>query len=301
MPSVIEAIGLTKFYGTRRGVEDIDLRVEQGDVFGFLGPNGAGKTTTIRMMLDHIRPTRGSLTIFGKEPRTNGPKLRRRIGYLPGELPLWEQMTAQETLEFFARLRGGVDWAYVRRLAERFQVELAAPVHTLSRGNRQKIGVISAFMHQPELLVLDEPSGGLDPLMQQEFNGLVTEANKDGATVFLSSHILPEVEHLATRVAIIREGGLVTVQQVNALKQRSLRTLHVTFTRPVPRDVLAGVPGVRDFAVDGTSMKANVEVPMDAVIKALARFSVNDVTVHEPTLEDVFLAFYREKADAQAS
>jgi ABC-2 type transport system ATP-binding protein len=206
--AVIEIQGLTKFYGRNRGVADLAFSVEAGEVFGYLGPNGAGKTTTIRLLLDLIRPTRGTARLFGLDARRDGTAARRRIGYLPGELALDPRMTGRNALGLLGRLRGPVDWPEVQRLAERLGCDLSRRVGALSHGNRQKLGLIQAFMHRPELLVLDEPTLGLDPLVQHEFYLMVEEARAAGRTVFISSHVLPEVERLCDRVAIIRAGRL---------------------------------------------------------------------------------------------
>lgn len=292
MPPVIQIEGLSKYYGSHRGVEDIDLSVEEGTVFGFLGPNAAGKTTTIRLLLDHIRPTRGRALIFGQDVRLEGKHLRHRIGFVPSEVPATERSTGWEALEFAARLRGGVDRALMRSLADRFSADLTTPVRTLSRGNRQKVAIISAFMHQPDLLILDEPTSGLDPLMQQEFNALVHETRAQGRTIFLSSHILPEVERVCDRVGIVRAGRLAAVEDVAALKRRALRTIEVRFAAPVSPAEFERLDGVQDVRMDGDLMRAAVAAPLDPFIKALGAHEVVDLTTHEPTLEEIVLAFY---------
>ncbi len=200
---VIRTEGLTKFYGRQRGVIDVNMEVQRGEVFGYLGPNGAGKTTTIRLLLDFIRPTRGRATIFALDTHKHSRDIRRRIGHLPGELALYENLTGAELLRYTGHLRGGVEWKFVEELAARLECNLSQPIRSLSHGNKQKIGVIQAFMHKPELFILDEPTIGLDPLMQQEFYRLIAEVKAEGRTVFLSSHILPEVERVCDRVAII--------------------------------------------------------------------------------------------------
>ena len=222
--TVIHTEGLSKYYGKALGVLDLDLDVPQGQVFGYLGPNGAGKTTTIRMLLDLIRPTSGTVRVLGLDVRRHSQAVRRRVGYLPGDLVLYQNLTGRELLDYAASLRGGVDWRVVERLADRLECDLARRIGDLSQGNRQKVGIIHAFMHGPELLVLDEPTMGLDPLMQQVFNQLVREARDEGRTVFLSSHILPEVEQLCDWVGIIRGGRLITVEQVEAMKERAIRS-----------------------------------------------------------------------------
>ena len=244
--AAIETHGLTKFYGTDRGVEALDLRVERGEVFGFLGPNGAGKTTTIRLLLDLIRPTAGRAVVCGLDAREQSLEVRRRTGYLPGELKLPPRLTARECLEYLARLRGGVERARIERLADRLGLALERPIDDLSKGNKEKVGVVAAFMHDPELLILDEPTSGLDPLRQEDVQELIRERAAPGGTVFLSSHALDQVEHVAGRVGIVRDGRLVAVEEISALKRRALRHVEVRFAGPVPGDALAGVPGVRD-------------------------------------------------------
>ncbi len=289
---VIHIAGLTKFYGRQRGIVEVSLDVRPGEVFGYLGPNGAGKTTTIRTLLDFIRPTRGCAAIFGLDTRRHSRGIRQHTGYLPGELALYGNLSGAELLRYMANLRSGVEWRYVEELAKRFECDLSRPIRSLSHGNRQKIGLIQAFMHKPELLILDEPTTGLDPLMQQAFYRLIAEVKAAGRTVFLSSHILPEVERVCDRVGIIREGRLVAVETVEALKARALRRLEIHFAAPVPKETFAEVMGVRDLTVEGPMLRCAVAGPLDALIKAAARFEVRDVISHEPTLEEVFLAYY---------
>jgi len=289
---VIVAEGLTKSYGRQRGVIDLAFSVAPGEVFGYLGPNGAGKTTTIRTLLDFIRPTSGRVTVFGLDSREGSVDIHRRTGYLPGELALYEKMTGAEYLAYFASLRDGVDWAYVGELAERLGLRLGMRIRTLSHGNRQKVGLVQAFMHRPELLVLDEPTSGLDPLVQREFHRLVAQVRGEGRTVFLSSHVMTEVERLCDRVGIIREGRLVTVEDVGDLKARAMRTLDIHFARPVPTDAFANLPGVQDVEVQGELVHLTVAGHLDAVVKAAARYEVVDIASHEPNLEEIFLTFY---------
>jgi ABC-2 type transport system ATP-binding protein len=268
-------------------------------VYGFLGPNGAGKTTTIRILLDLLRPTSGSASVLGLDPRRDAVEARRRIGYLPGDLALYPKLTARETVDYLGSLRGGYPAGSVERLADRLDLELDRPIGAFSHGNRQKVGLLQAFAHEPELLVLDEPSAGLDPLLQQEFQRLVREAAGEGRTVFLSSHVLSEVEQAADRVGILRRGRLVAVEDVAALKARATRRLEVELARPAPREAFAGLPNVRDCQVDGAHLHLVVEGAMDAVVKALAAHEVLTLTSREPDLEEVFLDYYRpESGDA---
>jgi ABC-2 type transport system ATP-binding protein len=222
MTSVIRTEKLTKYYGTHRGIIDVDLEVQRGEVFGFLGPNGAGKTTTIRTLLDLIRPTSGKAYVFDIESSANPSAIHKRIGYLPGEFSLYDRLTGGQTLEYFGNLRGGVDRAYQAKLIERFEIDPTRRFREYSKGNKQKIGLVVALQHRPELLILDEPTSGLDPLVQQTFFNTVREHVKDGATVFLSSHILSEVEKSCDRVAIIREGRIVRLDRVDALRDLAI-------------------------------------------------------------------------------
>ena len=300
---IIETEGLTKYYGRIRGVEALDLAVREGEVFGYLGPNGAGKTTTIRLLLDLIRPTRGTARLFGQEVRGHAAQLKTRIGNLPGELSLWDNLTGRELLTFTSSLRGGVDWKWVEELAGRLELDLSRRVRSLSHGNKQKVGLIQAFAHKPALVILDEPTLGLDPLIQQEFYALVDQVKAEGRTVFVSSHVLPEVERVCDRVGIIREGQLVAVEQVTELKRKRLRQVEITFGSPVPASEF-DLPGVRDVVQsDGTLHFLVEEVPgvFDSVIKRAALYSVVDLRVAQATLEDVFLAYYRKEGHDAAA
>ena len=292
MGAVIQANSLTKYYGKSRGIEGLNLEVREGEVFGFLGPNGAGKTTTIRLAMDFIRPTGGSINVLGLDPRRQVCEVHRRTGYLPGELTMYDRLTGEELLRYLGSLRGGVDWRHVEELAERLGADLSEPIRSLSSGNKHKIGLIQALMRRPELLILDEPTSRLDPLTRQEFHRLLVEVRAEGRTVFLSSHILPEVERVCDRVGIIRQGQLVAVESVEDLKARSLRRFELHFAVPVPQNAFAGLAGVRHLTVQDTVVRCEVTGSMDAVIKAAARYEVLDLISHEPDLEEVFLAYY---------
>jgi ABC-2 type transport system ATP-binding protein len=294
----IRTDGLTKVYaGKVTAVRDLDLTVRRGEVFGFLGPNGAGKTTTIRTLLDLIRPTHGKAEVLGLDVRRSGVELRRRLGYLPGDLELYPRMTAREVLTYLGNLRGGVPRKNVDALAERLDLDLSRPVGTLSHGNRQKVGLVQAFVHRPELLVLDEPTAGLDPLLQQEFYRLVRETVEDGRTVFLSSHVLSEVERIADRVGIIRSGELVVVEEVEALKARATRRIEVELARPAAGAPFLGLPGVREAETEDRLVRFVVEGSVDGLVKALAEHEVVTITSHEPDLEEIFLGYYRQDGD----
>ena len=292
---IISTSRLTKYYGKRLGIEDVDLEVKRGEVFGYLGPNGAGKTTTIRTLLDFIRPTHGSATVFDLDIRQSSVEIHRRVGYLNGELALYNDMTGEELLKYLGNLRGSLDWKYVRELAARFECDLPRRIQGLSLGNKQKLGLLQAFMHKPELLILDEPTNGLDPLMQHQFYDLLSETKKEGRTVFLSSHILPEVEKVCDRVGIIRQGRLVTVETIESLKSHSVRQLEIHFARPVPKEKFINVPGVRDIVVQDSILICTVIGSLDALVKAAAQFEVVNVISHEPTLEEIFMTYYEGK------
>jgi ABC-2 type transport system ATP-binding protein len=243
MAEIIKTEKLTKYYGSHRGVIDVDLEVHQGEVFGFLGPNGAGKTTTIRVLLDLIRPTSGKAFVFGIESSVDPVAIHRRIGYLPGEFALYDRLTGGQTLEYFGNLRGGVDKAYRAQLVERFDLDPSRRYREYSKGNKQKVGLVAALQHKPELLMLDEPTAGLDPLVQQTFFALLREHVKDGATVFLSSHILSEAERSCDRVAIIREGRLVRVDRVDALRDLAHHQVELRFDGKPPADAFKKIKG----------------------------------------------------------
>ena len=290
--AAIRADGLTKRYGQARGIEAVDLEVAHGEVFGFLGPNGAGKTTFIRTILDLLHPTAGAATVLGLDSRRDSMAIRRRVGYLPGELALWPAETVRSVLQHLARLRGGVPQSSIDALVDRVDLAMDRKIRELSKGNRQKIGLVQAFMHDPELMILDEPTSGLDPLQQREFRTMVLERAAAGVTVFLSSHVLSEVEHTATRVAVLREGRIVTVDDVAALKARALRQFEVTFARPVEVDALASVEGVKVLGAHGAIVDLAITGSVDPLIKALSHYDVVNVVSHEPDLEQIVLSYY---------
>jgi ABC-2 type transport system ATP-binding protein len=270
----------------------VDLEVRRGEIFGFLGPNGAGKSTTIRLLLDLIRPTSGVAQVLGLDAHRDRLAIDRRVSYLPGELVLWDDLTGAQTLEYLGNLRGRPDRAHRAELIERLQLDPSKKVKSLSRGNKQKVGLVAAFQDRPELLILDEPTSGLDPLIQIEFERLADGVRKDGRTVFVSSHILPEVEHLCDRVGIIREGRLLAVEAVATLKERALQRLELDFVGDVPGAAFAGLPGVRDLALTDGVLRCTVVGSVDALIKRAATFEVRSVRTIETSLEEIFLAYY---------
>jgi len=272
------------------------LTVRPGEVFGYLGPNGAGKTTTIRLLLDLIRPTAGHVRVLGCDPRADGVALRRRIGYLPGDFVVDGRQPARELLTYLGNLRGGVPRARIEDLAARLDLDLGARIRSLSRGNQQKVGLVQAFMHAPALLILDEPTSGLDPLVQHEFLALVREARAAGQTVFMSSHVLSEVQQAADRVGIVRDGRLVAVEGVEAV-----RRVEIHFDAPAPAAAFADLPSVRDVRVDGTVLRCRLDGRADALVKEAGRFTVLSLLAEEPDLEEVFFAYYHTEGGGRAA
>lgn len=290
---VVRLTGLAKTFGQLRAVDGVDLDVAAGQVFGFLGPNGAGKSTTIRMMMGLTRPTSGRVALFGLDVGRHGSAVRRRTGYLPGELRLYPRLTGRDLLDRICRLRGDVDPSRRAGMERRFGAQLDRPLHNLSKGNQQKVGLVLAFMADPDLLVLDEPTFGLDPLLQQEFSALLQESVDRGRTVFLSSHDLEEVQRLAHRVAIIREGRLVACDTVAALRGRAGRTVSLTFRAPVDPGAFSAVPGAVLQTADGTRATFRVSGEVGPLLQAAVPHQVVDVTARPADLDELFLDFYR--------
>ena len=299
--SIVPAIhteGLTKYYGHYRGIEDLDLTVAEGEIFGFVGPNGAGKTTTIRLLMNLIKPTRGQASIFGKDAQADSVEIMRMVGYLPGEFALWNNLTGWQTLVYLGNLRGGVPPERIHAIAERLQLDLSRKMREYSKGNKQKVGLVQAFMHRPRLLVLDEPTAGLDPLNQQEFFNMAAEARQWGATIFLSSHILSEVEHVCDRVGIVRDGHLVSAGTVREVIAEKHYHMEMTLDEPasMAAEEFARLPGVSDLEAQGSTLRFVVHGTPDPVIKHAANHQVISLTSHEPTLEEAFLDYYRPEA-----
>jgi ABC-2 type transport system ATP-binding protein len=298
---VIETERLTKAYGEHRGIIEVDLTVGEGEAFGFLGPNGAGKTTTIRVLLDHLRPTSGRARVFGIDTTLDPVAIHRRVGYLPGEFVLYDKLTGGQTIEYFANLRGGVDRAYQADLVDRLDLDPTRRFKEYSKGNKQKVGLVVALQHRPELLILDEPTSGLDPLVQQTFFALVREAKEEGRTIFMSSHVLSEVERTCDRVAIIRDGRLTRVDRVDALRDMAHHQVELRFAGPAPRDEFAILPGVTDVKAEDGVLRMRVAGAITPIVQAAARHELLDFVSREPTLEETFLAEYGPQADAKAT
>jgi ABC-2 type transport system ATP-binding protein len=296
MPAVIQTTRLTKSYGPFRGIVEVDLAVNEGEVFGFLGPNGAGKTTTIRVLLDLIRPTSGTATVFGIETSADPVAIHRRVGYLPGEWNLYDRLTGAETIRYFANLRGGVDPAYTSELVERLDLDPSRRFREYSRGNKQKVGLVVALQHKPELLVLDEPTAGLDPLVQQTFNELLFEAKREGRTVFLSSHIISEVERTCDRVAIIREGRIVRLDTVDGVRALAAHEVELRFASPVPAAAFEAIDGVSNVVEEGRTLRMLVTGPIAPVVRLAGQHELVDFVSREPSLEEVFLSEYAARS-----
>jgi len=293
--SVIHTEGLTKHYGDVKAVVNLNLNIRAGEIFGFLGPNGSGKTTTIRTMLDEIRPTAGRASILGLDTHDKAVEIRRHIGYLPGDLAMYPNLTGKDTLTYFANLRGGVDWSYVDLLAKRLDADLTKKVGDLSSGNRQKVGLIQAFMNRPEVLIMDEPSSGLDPLIQREFQTMLREVADEGYTVFLSSHSLSEVQRVADRVGIIRHGKLIAIEIVSDLRSKAIRRIELDFDTPVEAAVFEAVPGVRDVSVKDHQAVLSYDGKMEVLLRAVMdRYDLVDIHTQEADLEEIFLTYYRD-------
>ncbi len=298
MTPVVSTVALTKSYGTVRGIESVDLQLNGGEVFGFIGPNGAGKTTTIRLLLDFIRPTSGSATIFGLDVHRSAVEIHARVGYLPADIALFDRMTSADLFRWLGRLRGKFDPAYVSELVERLDLDPTRAIEELSSGNRQKVGVVQAFMHRPELLVLDEPTSGLDPFVRRQFRELVNETKRNGSTVFLSSHELAEVEDICDRVGIIVGGRLRSIETMAFLRESVRRHVHVLLAPGVDFHESDPITGVSNLTVLtnssglGTVLEMDVAGPLDHLIKTLSHYPVVDLVSEPLSLEDYFLEAY---------
>lgn len=297
---------LTKNYGSARGIAELDLQVREGEIFGFLGPNGAGKTTTIRLLMNLIKPTGGRASLYGLDCQADSVEIKKFTGYLPGEFSLYPNLTGAQTLKYFASLRGGVKWPYISELAERLDLDLSRKFREYSHGNKQKVGIIQALMHQPRLLIVDEPTNGLDPLNQQEFYRLVRELRDRGSTVFMSSHIMSEVEGTCDRVGLIREGKLIRVGTMSELVDLKYHHLEISFEEPVPPEIFKALPGVERVETgqhDGIEFIRCVvrQEDLGQIVKTIARYPVVDFVSQEPSLETIFLEYYSPNSSQAAT
>ncbi|HKF77128.1 MAG TPA: ABC transporter ATP-binding protein [Candidatus Dormibacteraeota bacterium] len=298
MASAVRASGLTRDFGAGRGLFDLDLEIPPGQVFGYLGPNGAGKTTTIRLLMGLARPNRGSASILGLDCQTQSVEVKRHVGYAPGEPPQFGGLRGREIIAYLGAMAGGVDQAHVTRLSDRLRLDLSRRFREYSTGNKKKLVLVVAFMHRPQLLILDEPTSGLDPLNQQEFYAMVREARRDGATVFLSSHVLSEVEHVCDRVGIIRAGRLATVASLEELHEIRVHRVEMEFAGEVPVAAIRAAAGVRDVVAENRRVRCVVSGSFEPLMTAVAGAHVVNLSSHEPTLEESFLAYYSEPAHA---
>ncbi len=295
MKKAIATTRLTKNYGNGRGLFGLDLEVAEGEIFGVLGPNGAGKTTMIRLLMDMIRPTEGSARLLGLDVHEASVALKERVGYLPGELPEFGRMRCAEIVAYVMGMRRIDMRARIRELCDRFAIDLSPRYKELSRGNKQKLALLLAFAHDPQLLILDEPTSSLDPLMQQEFYGLVRETQQRGGTVFLSSHVLSHVEEICERAAILRDGRLVRMIELSELDKTRLRHVEIVFAKPPDEQRLRQVRGVEEVAANANSARCLLRGSFGPLIDALAGMDVLTLTSHEPTLEETFLEVYRKR------
>jgi ABC-2 type transport system ATP-binding protein len=292
MTSALRASGLTKDYRAGRGLFDLDLEVPQGEVFGYLGPNGAGKTTTIRLLMGLVHPTRGSASIFGADCWSEAVEVKRHVGYVPGEPPQFGGLRGRQIVAYLGAMAGGVDQASLQQLSERLQLDLSRRYREYSSGNKKKLMLLLAFMHRPRLLILDEPTSGLDPLNQQEFYAMVREARQQGATVFLSSHVLSEVEHVCDQVGIIRAGRLVKVSSLEDLHEIRVHRVEIEFAGEVPVEAIRRAEAVHDISAENHRLRCIVHGSFEPLMDAIAGSHVVNLTSHEPSLEEAFLAYY---------
>lgn len=302
---IIQTANLSKVYPKSRqeqiyALKNLNLTVEKGEIFGYLGPNGAGKTTTIRLLLDLIRPTNGQATLFGQDAQQHSVELHRRIGFMPGELNLWKNLTGQQVVNYIGRVRGGVDSSEVHKLTGQLQLDLSLRVKSYSTGNKRKLGLVIALMNKPDLLILDEPTSGLDPLMQQTFNELMLEVKAQGRTVFLSSHMLSEVQAICDRVGILRGGELKAVEPITSLMHTEFRWVTLRLRETVAPAQFAAIPGVSEVSAVEGGLRLRLHGDFDPLLRVISGYYVQNLEVQEPSLEEIFLAFYGNNGVKQA-
>lgn len=302
MSTIIKTNRLSKNYGKNRGIIDVTFDIQESEVFGFLGPNGAGKTTTMRVLMGLLRASGGSATIGGLDCWQQSTEVKKLVGYLPGEFTFDPGLRGAQIIEYLGNLRGGIDQAYVRRLVERMGFDPSRRFREYSRGNKQKLGLVQAFMHKPRLLILDEPTNGLDPLNQQEFYKMLAEVHAEGRSVFLSSHILPEVEHTCDRVAIIREGRLIKIDRVSSLKDIHQHDVEINFAGPASVEWFSNAAGVTRVTqgMDERTLQLNVQGQLTDIIQIAGQHHATNIDTHEPSLEEIFLRFYEPEQVSSA-
>ena len=288
----IKITGLSKYYGKSRGIIDLNLEVLQGEILGYLGPNGAGKTTTMRILMDFIRASEGTAQIFGMDSHKDSLNIRRNIGYLSTSPVLYENLTGREFLTYCMNIKGQDETTSFIELAERLNCDLDKKIDTLSHGNKQKIAIIRALAHKPQLVIMDEPTTGLDPLVQNEFESIIRGMAADGSTILFSSHVLSEVENICDRIAIIGNGQLITMEDVSDLKSKQTRILTVTFADNVEAQTFGSIPGIKNVDIVNNQLSFEISGPIDSIIKAIAKYKVLDIKIHEPDLEEIFLSYY---------
>lgn|SRR3989344_2306104 len=293
--NIIETKKLTKYYlrGKVLGIKDLNLEIKEGEIFGFIGPNGAGKSTTIRLLLDLIRPTSGSIAIFDLDAHTDTVQIKKNVGYLPGEIFLTESMTGKETLAYYQGFKKEIDRDYVNHLVKKLGLDLSKKVGDYSKGNKQKLGIVLAIMHKPKLLILDEPTSGLDPLNQAEFYNIITATKKWGTTTFLSTHILEEAQKICDRVGIIKNGKLIKIEDIDDFKQKNIRDIHIETTESIPLSDLK-ISGVTKIERTTFGYHLTTAGKNGPVLKALAKFKIADIQISEPSLEEIFMRFYKD-------
>ncbi len=292
---VIETKNLTKYYGKARGIIDVNLKIESGDIFGFIGPNGAGKTTTIRTLLNLIHPTGGSAKIFGMDCVSQSSEIKKMVGYLPAEVNYYEDLRVRDLLNYAARLYHKDCRVKMEGLAGILGLEQNLKISSLSSGNKKKLAIIQAIMHGPKLLIMDEPTSGLDPLVQSEFFNILKEENKKGVTIFFSSHVLSDVQKICNKAAIIKEGYIVDIQEIDKLRKGKYKKIRVTLSGKVTEDNQINITGIKDKKVTGNLMEFIYFGEIEKIIQELAKREINDLWIEEPTLEEIFMHYYRKE------
>ncbi|MBK49891.1 MAG: ABC transporter [Chloroflexi bacterium] len=296
MNNIIEISNVTKNYGRVKALSNLNLSVGEGEIFGFLGPNGAGKTTALRILVDYIRSSSGTCKIFGMDTVKDSTTIKKNIGYLPGNIQMYKSMKAIDLLKYFANLRGLTDLDYARDLAKRFDSDIDIKIGNMSKGNQQKIGLIQAMMHKPALLILDEPTSGLDPLIQEQFFNMMEEIRDSGKTIFLSSHILSEVERICDRVSILKSGTIVATENIESLKIKSAQEFEIHFDTDIKKEVFMGLKEIRDLKINGNKLKCTVIGTPNNLLKLATQYTIKKIVTNESNLETTFLSFYEDQA-----